>query len=52
MKLKAALEYEKLRAEGKDLDKIFLHQDGKFYHAYEWSAWLLSPIFANAFKDG
>lgn len=47
MKLKAALEYEKLRGEGKDLDKIFLHQDGKFYHAYEWSAWLIKAFIEN-----
>lgn len=41
MKLKAALEYEKIREDKECWNKIILHQDGKFYHAYEWSAWLI-----------
>lgn len=41
MKLRAALEYEKVRSNDDGLNKIVLHKDGKFYHAYEWSAWLI-----------
>ena len=41
MKLRAALEYEKLREDKESWNKIFLHQDGAFYHVYEWSAWLV-----------
>jgi hypothetical protein len=41
MKLSAALEYEKLREDAASWNKIILHRDGKFYHAYDWSAWLI-----------
>lgn len=41
MKLIPALEYEKLREDVQSWNKIFVHKEGKFYHAYEWSAWLL-----------
>ena len=41
MKLSAALEYEKLRQEKENWNKIYLHKDGKFFRAYEWSAWLI-----------
>lgn len=41
MKLTIALENEKNRNERDSWNKIFLHKDGKFYHAYEWSAWLI-----------
>lgn len=41
MKLSAALEYEKVREDSSNWNKIVLHKDGKFYHVYEWSAWLL-----------
>lgn len=44
MKLKPALEYEKLREDRESWNKIILHQDGKFYHAYEWSAWLIKTF--------
>ena len=44
MKLKEALEYEKNREEKSSWNKIILHQDGKFYHAYEWSAWLIKAF--------
>lgn len=41
MKLSAALEYEKLREDAASWNKVILHRDGKFYHAYDWSAWLI-----------
>ncbi|MBQ4388023.1 MAG: hypothetical protein II822_10530 [Prevotella sp.] len=41
MKITAALELEKLREDKATWNKIFLHKDGKFYHAYQWSAWLI-----------
>lgn len=41
MKLVPALEYEKLRTDKESWCKMMLHKDGKFYHVYEWSAWLL-----------
>ena len=41
MKLVPALEYEKLRTDKESWNKMLLHKDGKFYHVYEWSAWLL-----------
>jgi hypothetical protein len=41
MKLNIALENEKNRSDNNTWNKIFLHRDGKFYHAYEWSAWLI-----------
>lgn len=41
MKLSAALEYEKLREDAASWNKVILHRDGKFYHAYNWSAWLI-----------
>ena len=44
MKLRAALEYEKVRSNDDGLNKIVLHKDGKFFHAYEWSAWLIKTI--------
>lgn len=44
MKLRAALEYEKVRSNDDGLNRIILHKDGKFYHAYEWSAWLIKTI--------
>lgn len=43
MKLVTALEYEKLRDDA-NLNKIILHKDGKFYHIYEWSAWLVKTV--------
>ena len=44
MKLIPALELEKLREEENTWNKIVLHHDGKFYHAYEWSAWLIKTV--------
>lgn len=44
MKITPALEYERLRQDADSQNKIILHKDGKFYHVYEWSAWLLKTI--------
>ena len=44
MKLTVALENEKKRSESESWNKIYLHKDGKFYHAYEWSAWLIKAF--------
>jgi len=41
MKISAALEHEKIREEKENWSKIYLHKDGKFFRAYEWSAWLI-----------
>lgn len=41
MRITPALAYEKLRQDAESQNKIILHKDGKFYHVYEWSAWLL-----------
>lgn len=41
MRLASALEYEKIREGAENWNKIILHKDGKFYHVYEWSAWLV-----------
>ena len=44
MKLTPALEFEKLRQDAESWNKIFLHKDGKFFRAYEWSAWLIKTL--------
>ena len=44
MRLTPALAYEKLRQDAQSQNKIILHKDGKFYHVYEWSAWLLKTL--------
>lgn len=44
MRLIQALDNEKLRQEPQNWNKIFLHKDGKFLHAYEWSAWLTKTL--------
>jgi hypothetical protein len=41
MKLSAALQYEGMREDPQSWNKIYLNKDGKFFHAYQWSAWLL-----------
>ena len=38
MRINDALENEKNRQESESWNKIYLHKDGKFFHAYEWSA--------------
>lgn len=44
MKLTPALEHEKLRQDQENWNKIYLHKDGKFFRAYEWSAWLIKTV--------
>lgn len=44
MRLTPALEYEKQRQDADSLNKIILNKDGKWYHVYEWSAWLLKTV--------
>ena len=44
MRLTPALEYEKLRQDSDSTNKIILNKDGKWYHVYEWSAWLLKTV--------
>ena len=44
MRLTPALEYEKLRQDADSLNKIILNKDGKWYHVYNWSAWLLKTV--------
>ena len=44
MKLTPALAYEKLRQDADSQNKIILNKDGKWYHVYDWSAWLLKTV--------
>jgi len=44
MKLTPALAYEKLRQDAESQNKIILNKDGKWYHVYDWSAWLLKTV--------
>ena len=44
MKLKEALELERQRDEEGHRDVVYVHRDGKFYHIYEWSAWLIKAF--------
>ena len=44
MRITPALAYEKLRQDADSQNKIILHKDGKFYHVYEWSAWLFKTL--------
>jgi hypothetical protein len=41
MKLNDVLESEKVRKEKESWNKVLLRKEGAFYHAYEWSAWLI-----------
>ena len=43
MKLVPALELEANR-ESQAVNEIYIHKDGKFYHIYEWSAWLVKTF--------
>lgn len=43
MKLVPALELEANR-ESQAFNEIYIHKDGKFYHIYEWSAWLVKTF--------
>lgn len=40
MALKEILENEGMRPGNGDAASVFLHKEGAFYRAYEWSAWL------------
>ena len=52
MKLSAALEFEKLRENETSWNKVILHRDGKFYHAYDWSAWIIKMyVCTEAFQQ-
>lgn len=44
MKLSEALENEKLRENPISWNKVYLHKEGKFFHIYEWSAWLIKAF--------
>ena len=44
MQIIAAIEYDRLRKEPENWNKVILHREGKFYRAYEWSAWIISVI--------
>lgn len=44
MRITPALEFEKLRQDPESWNKIFLHKEGKFFRAYEWSAWLIKTV--------
>jgi hypothetical protein len=44
MRITPALEFEKLRQDPESWNKIYLHKDGKFFRAYEWSAWLIKTV--------
>lgn len=39
-----ALEYERLRQDESQWNKIILHREGKFYRSYEWSLWLIKTL--------
>lgn len=41
MQITPALAYEAQRSDVSSWNKVILHKDGTFYHAYEWSAWLI-----------
>lgn len=56
MKPSEAIENDRKRENSSTWDKIYLHRDGNFYHAYEWSAWLIKTVvcteeFQKARKD-
>lgn len=44
MKLTAALQYEAMREDQNSWNKIYLNHDGQFFHAYNWSAWLVKTV--------
>ena len=44
MQIIAAIEYDRLRKEPENWNKVILHREGKFYRAYEWSAWLIKTV--------
>lgn len=44
MKLTPALAYEKQRQDADSMNQIILNKDGKWYHIYDYSAWLLKTV--------
>ena len=44
MQIIAAIEYDRLRKEPGMWNKVILHREGKFYRAYEWSAWIIKTV--------
>lgn len=44
MKLSAALQWEAQREAPESWNKVYLNKDGKFWHAYDWSAWLMKTV--------
>lgn len=44
MRLKEALQWEKQRESPESLNKVYLNKDGMFWHAYDWSAWLMKTV--------
>lgn len=44
MKPSEVIEQERKREDSSTWNKIYLHKDGSFYHAYEWSAWLIKQL--------
>ena len=44
MKLSDALQWEAQRENPETWNKVYLNKDGKFWHAYNWSAWLMKKV--------
>ena len=44
MKLTTALQFEKQRKDADSMNQIVLNKDGKWYHIYDYSAWLLKTV--------
>lgn len=44
MKLTIALQFEKQRQDADSTHQVILNKDGKWYHIYDYSAWLLKTV--------
>lgn len=44
MKLTPALQFEKQRQDADSTHQLILNKDGKWYHIYDYSAWLLKTV--------
>lgn len=44
MKLTTALQFEKQRQDADSAHQVILNKDGKWYHIYDYSAWLLKTV--------
>lgn len=44
MKLTTALQFEKQRQDADSTHQLVLNKDGKWYHIYDYSAWLLKTV--------